>query len=103
MQGQSEVPLDRIDAIHRGYKALENYLGKTRFLASDSMTLADLSVFAWMESITQVVHAREEDYPRITAWLSSLRKLPYYKEANKAGADLHVKLFNDALKRNKSL
>lgn len=102
MQGQSEIPQDRIEAIHRGFRAIEKYLVKTKFLASDSMTVADLCVFAWMESITQVVPAEEKDYPKITVWLSTLRKLPYYEEANKAGADLHIKLFNDALKRNRS-
>lgn len=103
MQGQSEVPQDRIDAIHRGYRALEKFLEKTTFLAADAMTLADLCVFAWMESISQVVTVSEKDYPKITAWLKTLRKLPYYEEANKAGADLHIQLFRDALKRNKTL
>lgn len=103
MQGKSELPQDKVEAIHRGYRVLENYLTKTLFLASDNMTVADLSVFAWMESITQVVFASEKDYPRITSWLAVLRKLPYYEEANKTGADLHIKLFNEALKRNKSL
>lgn len=101
MQGQAEVPQDKIDAVHRGYKVLEIYLGKTKFLAADTMTLADLSVFAWMESITQVVQLSQK-YPKITAWLDTLRKLPYYKKANKIGADLHIQLFNDALKRNKN-
>lgn len=103
MQGKSEVPQDKIDAIHRGYRVLEKYLEGTKFLASDNMTLADLCVFAWMESIAQVVKVSEKDYPKITFWLNNLRKLPYYEEANKAGADLHIKLFNDALKRNKNL
>lgn len=103
MQGKSEVPQDKVDAIHRGYRVLEKYLEKTTFLASNRMTVADLCVFAWMESITQVVGASEKDYPKITSWLSTLRQLPYYEEANKAGADLHVQLFNDALKKNENL
>lgn len=103
MQGKSEVSQDKIDAIHRGYQVLEKYLVKTTFLAGNRMTVADLCVFAWMESITQVVEASEKDYPKITSWLNTLRKLPYYKEANKAGAALHVQLFNDALKRNQNV
>lgn len=103
MQGKSEVPQDKSKAVHRGYRVLEKYLEKTTFLAADSMTLADLCVFAWMESITQVVMISEKDYPKISAWLRTLRKLPYYEEANKTGADLHIKLFKDALERNKKL
>ena len=102
MQGKFEVPQDKIDAVHRGYHVLEAYLTKTKFLASDSMTLADLSIFAWMESMIQVVAVTEKEYPKITLWLKNLRKLPYYEEANKSGADLHIKLFKDALKKNKN-
>jgi len=101
MLGQSEIPQDKIDAIHRGYGVLERYLGATTFLAANRMTLADLSVFAWMESITQVVTVAADRYPKIVAWLNTLRQLPYYEDANKSGADLHIKLFNDAVKRNR--
>lgn len=101
MQGKSEVPLDKIDAIHRGYRVLEHYLSGTKYLASDNLTLADLCVVAWMASITQVVEVSA--YPKITAWLQVLQKLQYYEEANKNGADLHIKLFRDALKQNKNL
>lgn len=103
MQGKSEVSQDKSLAVQRGYRVLEKYLQKTKFLAADTMTLADLCVFAWMESITQVVTISEKDYPKISNWLQTLRKLPYYVEANKAGADLHIKLFRDALERNKQL
>lgn len=103
MQGKAEVPQDKIDAVHRGYRVLETYLEQTKFLASDNMTVADLSIFAWMESMIQVVTFTETDYPKITQWMKNMRKLPYYQEANKNGADLHIKLFNDALKRNKNL
>lgn len=103
MQGKSEVPQDKSLAVHRGYRVLEKYLQNTTFLAADAMTLADLCVFAWMESITQVVTISEKDYPKILNWLRNMRKLPYYEEANKAGADLHIKLFRDAMERNKKL
>jgi len=103
MLSSAEVPQDKVEAIHRGYRVLEQYLTKTKFLASDAMTVADLCVFAWMESITQVVLVAEKKYPNISSWLAALRKLPYYEEANKAGADLHIKLFRDALARNKTL
>ena len=102
MQGHSEVPQEKTQAIQRGYRVLEKYLENTTFLASNNMTLADLTIFAWMESITQVVEVSEKDYPKTTAWLLTLRKLPYYKEANKTGADLHIDLFKAALERNKN-
>lgn len=100
MLGATEVPQDKIDAIHRGYGCLEKYLEQNIYLASDRMTLADLSVWAWMESITQLIPANVNEYPKINLWLNVLRKLPYYQEANKTGADLHIKLFQQAIKNN---
>jgi glutathione S-transferase len=100
MQGQAVVPQDKIEAIRRGYRILEQYLTKTRFLASDNMTVADLCVFAWMESITHVVPLSEKELPRVTLWLATMRRLPYYEDANKAGADLHIKIFNEASRKN---
>lgn len=96
MKGELNVEQEKYDALHRCYQALEEYLTKTKFLAADKMTLADLCVFAWIEAYGQVVSA-EEGYPKISAWLNILRKLPYYKEANKTGADLQVKLFREAM------
>ncbi|CAO1350933.1 unnamed protein product [Diamesa serratosioi] len=100
MLGATEVPQDKIDAIHRGYNCLEKYLEQSIYLAADRMTLADLSVWAWMESITQIIPANLNEYPKINLWLNVLRKLPYYQEANKTGADLHIKLFQQAIKNN---
>lgn len=99
MQGQSQVPQDKIDQIHRGYRVLENYLTTAKWIASDRMTLADIAISAWMESVTQVFTI--EKYPKITAWMTEMRKLPYYEELNKKGADLHIKIFRDALEKNK--
>lgn len=101
MLGSAEVPQDKVDQIQRGYRVLESYLTSTKWIASnDRITVADLAIFAWMESITQVFTV--EKYSKITAWLSEMRKLPYYEEANKAGADLHIQIFRNALEKNKT-
>ncbi|XP_070502093.1 glutathione S-transferase 1-like [Chironomus tepperi] len=98
--GESEVPQYRIDQIHRGYRVLETYLTKTKWVASDEqMTVADLAIFSWMESVAQCYTT--EEYPKINAWMTEMRKLPYYEDANKKGADFHIELFKNALKNNK--
>ncbi|CRK93117.1 CLUMA_CG006540, isoform A [Clunio marinus] len=98
--GKAEIPQYKIEGIHRGYKVLEKYLEKTKNIASDDLTLADLCLFAWMESIVQVIPVSPNVYPKLTLWLKQMRKLPYYREANQAGADYHIKVFNEALARN---
>ena len=62
------------------------------------MTVADLAIFAWMESMVQCYTT--EKYPKINAWMNEMRKLPYYEDANKKGADQHIQIFNSALEKN---
>lgn len=63
------------------------------------MTVADLATFAWMESMVQ--YFTSEKYPKINAWMTEMRKLPYYEDANKKGADIHIQIFKNALEKNK--
>ena len=100
MQGKGDVPQEKIDQIHRGYNVLEKYLTKTKWIAcNEQMTVADLAIFAWMESIVQCFSI--EKHPKLQAWMTEMRKLPYYEEANKKGADIHIKIFKTALEKNK--
>ncbi|KAL7029800.1 hypothetical protein ACKWTF_006369 [Chironomus riparius] len=100
MQGKSDVPQERIDQVHRGYRILETYLTKSKWVASnEQMTVADLAIFAWMESMVQCFTT--EQYPNINAWMTEMRKLSYYEDTNKKGADQHIQIFKNALEKNK--
>jgi glutathione S-transferase len=102
MQGKSDVPKELVSQIHRGYNILEAYLAKTKWMAcNEQMTVADLAIFAWMESMVQVFTT--EKHPKINNWMAEMRKLPYYEEANKKGADIHIQIFKNALDKNKKL
>jgi len=43
------------------------------------------------------VQLEADKYPKVTAWLERLQELPYYEEANGAGAKKYVDLLKDQL------
>lgn len=82
------LPEERLAEYHAkqagGHKALavmEQQLGKTHFLVSDNLTIADITLFAY----THVAHEGGFDlaeYPNILRWLGQIQQLPNYVGMN---------------------
>ena len=70
--------VDTVTAISRSHALLqliEQQLGRSRFLASEQPSIADIAIY------TYVAHAPEgnvslADYPQVRAWLASIEALP---------------------------
>ncbi|EDV55070.1 glutathione S-transferase 1 [Drosophila erecta] len=90
INGITEVPQEKLDAMHRGLKLLETFLGNSPYLAGDSLTLADLSTGPTVSALPVAVDIDPATYPKVTAWLDRLNQLPYYKEINEAPAQSYV-------------
>ncbi|EDX07665.1 glutathione S-transferase 1 [Drosophila simulans] len=90
INGVTEVPQEKLDAIHRGLKLLETFLGNSPYLAGNSLTLADLSTGPTVSALPAAVDIDPATYPKVTAWLDRLNQLPYYKEINEAPAQNYV-------------
>ncbi|XP_043643392.1 glutathione S-transferase 1-like [Drosophila teissieri] len=90
INGITEVPQEKLDAIHRGLKLLETFLGDSPYLAGDSLTLADLSTGPTVSALPAAVDIDPATYPKVTAWLERLNQLPHYKEINEAPAQSYV-------------
>jgi len=90
INGVTEVPQEKLDAVHQGLKLLEAFLGNSPYLAGDSLTLADLSTGPTVSAVPAAVDIDPATYPKVTAWLDRLNKLPYYKEINEAPAQSYV-------------
>lgn len=68
---------EAISKSHALLKVMEDELAKSRFLAGDTPTVADVAAY------TYVAHAPEgnvalTDYPHVRAWLSSIEALPNF-------------------------
>lgn len=79
------MPADRQDeyeaklkAGYRALKVMENRLQQQDYLATDSLSLADISLYAY----THVAHQggfELTSYPAIGAWISRIQSLPAYR------------------------
>ncbi|KAH8272926.1 hypothetical protein KR018_010992 [Drosophila ironensis] len=87
VSGVTVVPQEKLDTVHRGLKLLETFLGTSKYLAGDSLTLADLCTAPTVTSLPIAVDIDPAVYPKITAWLDRLNAVPYIKEINKEHAD----------------
>ncbi|XP_052839693.1 LOW QUALITY PROTEIN: glutathione S-transferase 1-like [Drosophila gunungcola] len=88
--GIKDVPQEKLDTIHRGLALLETFLVSSPYLAGDSLTLADLCTGPTVSSLPAAVDIDPAVYPKVTAWLERLDKIPHYKEINEAPAHTYV-------------
>ncbi|MEM6300707.1 MAG: glutathione S-transferase family protein [Pseudomonadota bacterium] len=78
------MPQDRVEEYeakqaggHRALAVIEEQLGQTRFLVGETMTTADISLYAY----THVAHEGGFElthYPQIRGWVSAIEKTPGY-------------------------
>lgn len=57
--GSAEVDQGKLDAIERGYQLLEVFLESETYLVGDSLTVADLSCAALLESAKGITNFNE--------------------------------------------
>lgn len=91
-----EIPQEKIDGIHRGYQTIETFLQGSKFLAGDTMTLCDLSLWCIMESLAQIILIDTDKYPKFIDWLEKMREHSTY-ELNKQGADSHIGFYRQSI------
>ncbi|KAH8407560.1 hypothetical protein KR222_005654, partial [Zaprionus bogoriensis] len=88
-QHVTELPKQRLDELHEAYALLEQLLDGHEFLAGNSLTIADFSIVATLSTLhLSYAPLETERYPRLSAWLERISGLPYYEQANLAGARL---------------
>ncbi|EDV36040.1 uncharacterized protein Dana_GF12160 [Drosophila ananassae] len=86
ISGSTVVAQEKLDTIHRGLKMLETFLANSKYLAGDSVTLADLSTGPTVSCLPVAVDIDPSVYPKTAAWLERLNQIPYFKEINEANA-----------------
>lgn len=93
---EKKIPGSKVAQILRGYKTINTFLDGNDYLTGDTLTLADLFLWACMESLEKVIPIGEEKFPNFDQWLNRVRKLPSY-EVNKEGGDVHVEFYEQCL------
>uniref|UniRef100_A0A0K8TVL2 Glutathione-S-transferase n=1 Tax=Epiphyas postvittana TaxID=65032 RepID=A0A0K8TVL2_EPIPO len=72
-------------ALDEAYGFLEEFLSRTKYLASNSMTIADIAAYTSASSLGFLLEVDEKKYPKLQAWLNVMKQMPSAKKWNAPG------------------
>ncbi|XP_060800924.1 glutathione S-transferase 1-like [Amyelois transitella] len=73
--------------IVEAYGFMEEFLTRSKFLAGNSMTIADVAAITLATSLQHLVPLDEKKYPKYAAWIKYMEALPFVQKHNKPGSD----------------
>lgn len=98
-RNETEVPRTKIDAIYEVYDFLEAFLGKQTCLCGNNLTIADYSCVSSVSSLLGLAAIEPQRYPKLSAWLDRMEKLPDYMSNNGNGAQMLIDMFSAKITR----
>lgn len=80
------------------YSFLETFLKDSKFVAGDTVTLADFNLGTTVTQLNIFVPIASNRYPEITRWLSGLKEsVPLFNEINQPAIDKFDKVMKSIL------
>ena len=89
VHGQQEITPEQIEAVNASYEILDRYLQKTKFVACDHLTIADISCAACV-STTNFWVPVDDKFTKVKAWLKALEEEDWYKKNNLPGLTKYI-------------
>nr|QGZ00474.1 glutathione S-transferase epsilon1 [Glyphodes pyloalis] len=86
MKGAKGVTEDQLNDIEDAYKLLETFLSKTKYLAGNNITIADIAAFTTVSGLFYINPLKVESYPKLNAWAKEMENKPYCQKLNAPGA-----------------
>ncbi|CAG9794808.1 unnamed protein product [Diatraea saccharalis] len=87
-----------INDIIEAYDVTEKYLEASKYIATDELTVADLSCIATTSSLNSIIPINEK-YVKIHAWMSMLKKEEWYQKNNTSGNSTFTFFLTNLLRR----
>nr|AAS79891.1 gst1 [Spodoptera litura] len=88
---------EQTDKLNSAYEILDKFLQKTKFVAADHLTVADISLAASVSSASLLVPI-DEKYSKLTAWFNTIQQEDWYKKANVPGLEGYKAFVQSKLK-----
>ncbi|KAJ8718394.1 hypothetical protein PYW08_002631 [Mythimna loreyi] len=85
----TEISKAMIRNIEDAYSTLEDYLSENLYVASDVVTIADLSIVSTMATLVGLVPVDEKRFPKLKKWYDNMNETDYGKKINIAGGKEH--------------
>lgn len=76
-----------LDKIRECFGILENYLGRTKYIASDYLTIADFSIVATLSTVELLTPIHRDQWPKTWRWYQKMKELECYLEGNQTGVN----------------
>lgn len=84
--GESVITEEKKKPVFEAFGLLNGFLDKTKYVAGDKVTLADLAILATMSGMI-LIGAPLDDYPNVKRWCDDMKAVPGYEE-NQEGATI---------------
>ncbi|XP_063621634.1 glutathione S-transferase 1-like [Cydia splendana] len=97
VEGITDIPKKNLDAIEEAYGFLEEFLSRTKYLAGDNITIADISAYATVTGLVVIKELNAQKYPKTQAWVQDLEKRPYVEKGNAKGVEEYKLLLKSKL------
>lgn len=84
-EGKKSVDSDKLEGLDESFGFLQRFLEQTQFVAGDSITIADYSLFTSTGAATILLPIDSVKYPKLAAWLDKAEALPTTGDIYKEG------------------
>nr|QLI62206.1 glutathione S-transferase 10 [Streltzoviella insularis] len=85
MEGVRKPSEKQLNDIKEAYGFLEEFFSRTKYLATNHITIADIAAFATVSSLIYIVSLDSKKYPRTHTWLKEMEKQSYSQKYNAPG------------------
>lgn len=85
IEGCKTVTEKQINDIIEAYGYVETYLSNTKFIATNNLTIADISAYAVVSSLLFIVPLDGAKFPKTQTWLNEMEKKPFAQKYNVNG------------------
>nr|ASN63933.1 glutathione S-transferase epsilon 1 [Spodoptera exigua] len=87
LKGKKTIEQELLDGVTEGYEFTEAFLSRTKYIAGDRVTIADLAILSTVSTLEHILPINAQKYPKLKAWLEELKATPYCKKYNEEGAN----------------
>uniref|UniRef100_A0A1L8D6F5 Glutathione S-Transferase-Epsilon6 n=1 Tax=Plutella xylostella TaxID=51655 RepID=A0A1L8D6F5_PLUXY len=84
-EGLTKPTEKMLSQIEEAYSMLDAFLSGSKWLAGDSMTVADICAVGSVTGLNHIVRLDTAKYPNVAAWLNTMKQQPFVKSKNEPG------------------
>lgn len=99
--GHPEVDQEKVLYIQKTWDLLEGFLANGDYLCGNELTIADFCCVASVTSVDEAAPIDPAKYPKLTAWLERMSRVPNYQKLNAQGAHELKEIYKSTVQKNK--